>query len=179
MTAGAGGKREATLEEARAMANPLRLRILRLCLDEPLTNKQLADALGRDPGSTLHHVRTLVETGFLEVAEVRHGAKGALEKPYRATGKSWHLTVSDPTLAGEQTLAVVDAFRDELAEIPPDEIVLLSRFAPILRDESFADLRRRFEALVEEFALRNEPGGRPYGFLIGGHRRLRISEPDG
>jgi DNA-binding transcriptional ArsR family regulator len=173
------GTREATPEEAKAMANPLRLRILRLCLDEPLTNKQLADALGRDPGSTLHHVRTLVETGFLEVAEVRQGAKGALEKPYRATGKSWHLTVNDPTLAGEQTLAVVDAFRDELADLAPEEIVLLSRFAPILSDASFADLRARFEQLVDEFALRNDPDGRPYGFLIGGHRRPRVSEPGG
>ncbi len=38
-------KRPATLEEARALAHPLRVRILRLCLDEALTNKQIADAL--------------------------------------------------------------------------------------------------------------------------------------
>ena len=175
----APGKREASPEEARAMANPLRLRILRLCLDEPLTNKQLADALGRDPGSTLHHVRTLVETGFLEVAEVRQGAKGALEKPYRATGKSWHLTVSDPALAGEQHLAVVDAFRGELAEVPPDDVVLLTRFANTLDDEAFAELDRRLRELVEEFALRNDPDGRPYAFLLGGHRRRPADRPSG
>ena len=178
--AGAPGKREATPEEARAMANPLRLRILRLCLDEPLTNKQLADALGRDPGSTLHHVRMLVDTGFLEAAEVRHGAKGALEKPYRATGKSWHLTVSDPTLAGAQTLAVVDAFRDEVAELPADDVVLLTRFANTLSQASFAELERRIRELVDAFALRNDAGGRPYAFLIGGHRRRRpVSGPGG
>lgn len=166
-----GSKREASAEEARALANPLRLRILRLCLDDPCTNKQLADALGRDPGTTLHHVRMLVETGFLEAAEVRTGAKGALEKPYRATGKSWQVSVRDPALAGEKNLAVVDAFRDELAELAADDVVVLSRFANTLDDESFAELDRRIRELVDEFALRNDPGGRPFAFLIGGHRR--------
>src|SRR5688572_26308188 len=113
-----GQKREATPDEARALANPLRLRILRLCLDEALTNKQVADALGRDPGTTLHHVRTLVETGFLEVAEVRQGAKGALEKPYRATGKSWQVSVTDPEILAVGNVAIVEAFRDEVAEAP-------------------------------------------------------------
>src|SRR4051812_16086908 len=123
------GKREATPDEARALANPLRLRILRLCLDEALTNKQLSDALGKDPGSTLHHVRMLVDTGFLEVAEVRQGAKGALEKPYRATGKSWHVSVTDRSHQEEANLAVIDAFRDEVAELPTqDDVVLLTRF---------------------------------------------------
>jgi predicted ArsR family transcriptional regulator len=171
MTAPGAGKREATGDEARALANPLRLRILRLCLDEPLTNKQLADALGRDPGSTLHHVRTLVETGFLEVAEVRQGAKGALEKPYRATGKSWQVSVTDPEARAEGNLAIVDAFRDEVAEAPVEDVVLLTRFANTLSDEGIVELQQRLVDLVNEFALRNDPDGTPFAFLIGGHRR--------
>src|SRR3954471_805292 len=101
------GKREATPEWPRPLPTPPRPRILRLCLDEALTNKQVADALGRDPGSTLHHVRMLVDTGFLEPTEVRQGTKGALEKPYRATGKSWQLSVSDPDHRAGANLAVV------------------------------------------------------------------------
>jgi DNA-binding transcriptional ArsR family regulator len=172
-------RREATGDEARALANPLRLRILRLCLDEALTNKQVADALGRDPGSTLHHVRMLVDTGFLEPTEVRQGTKGALEKPYRATGKSWQLSVSDPDHRAGANLAVVDAFRDELAELTdPDEIVALSRFANVLDEDSLADFTSRLQALVEEFALRHDPGGTPYAFLVGGHRRTFVHPPD-
>src|SRR2546421_3743811 len=95
-------RREATPDEARALANPLRLRILRLCLDEALTNKEIADGLGRDPGAVLHHVRMLVDTGFLRVEPVRTGHRGALEKPYRATGKSWEVSVEDETR--EQTV---------------------------------------------------------------------------
>ena len=39
-------RREATPEEFKAMAHPLRLRILRLCLHDPLTNKEIAGRLG-------------------------------------------------------------------------------------------------------------------------------------
>ena len=165
------GRREATPEEARALANPLRLRILRLCLDEARTNKQLADALGRDPGSTLHHVRMLVDAGFLAAADVRTGTRGALEKPYRATGKSWEVHVADPAAAADTHLAMVDAFRAELADAGPEGIVLLSRFANTLNEASRAELVGRLEALIDEFALRHDPDGTPFAFLLGGHRR--------
>ncbi len=94
--AGAVERRRATAEEAKAMGHPMRLRVLRLCLDQELTNKQLAERLGKDPGTLLHHVRILVNAGFLAPGEPRHGAHGALEKPYRATGKSWTLDFTIP-----------------------------------------------------------------------------------
>jgi DNA-binding transcriptional ArsR family regulator len=175
-------RREATADEARALANPLRLRILRLCLGDPLTNKEIAARLGRDPGSTLHHVRMLVETGFLAAEPVRRGAKGAIEKPNRATGKSWQLEVSDADAAVvvQQHLAMVDALRDELHEAGPDAVILLSRFANRLTDASRTELVDRLEALIEEYALRDEPGGTRYAFLVGGHvRPPAVSERDG
>src|SRR6266542_3000990 len=51
---------------------------MRLCLDQELTNKQLAERLGKDPGTLLHHVRILVKAGFLAPGESRNGAHGAL-----------------------------------------------------------------------------------------------------
>jgi DNA-binding transcriptional ArsR family regulator len=175
-----GGRREATHEEAKALANPLRLRILRLCLDESLTNKEVAGRLGRDPGSTLHHVRLLVDTGFLEPTEVRAGAKGALEKPYRSTGKSWRVTVVDPAMADEGGLAMVDAFREELAEAGHHRVEFMTRFANRLNAESIAELDARLEALVNEFALRDDAGGKRYAFFLAGHLRSEeVSERGG
>ncbi|HEX7167091.1 MAG TPA: winged helix-turn-helix domain-containing protein [Acidimicrobiales bacterium] len=164
-------KREATAEEARALANPVRLQILRLCLDEALTNKQIADRLGRDPGSTLHHVRMLVETGFLAATEVRPGAKGALEKPYKATGKSWDVSVTDTEQAGAAHLAMVEAFRAELGLAGPSSVLFLTRFANRLNEASFTDLFERIAAVVDEFALRNDDDGVPMAFFLGGHTR--------
>jgi len=50
-------RRRSTILQAKAASHPLRLRILRLCGQQPMTNKQLADRLGCQPGTTLYHVR--------------------------------------------------------------------------------------------------------------------------
>jgi DNA-binding transcriptional ArsR family regulator len=164
------GKRPATPDEARALANPLRLRILRLCLDEALTNKEIADRLGRDPGTTLHHVRLLVATDFLAGEEVRHGTSGALEKPYRATRKSWILDVTEPGTREELNLAVVDAFRSELAT-RPDGVINMSRLGVRLTPDNVAELETRIDELVADFKERDSPDGEPLGMLFAVHRR--------
>src|SRR5829696_8524276 len=84
-------RRPATVQEAKALAHSLRVRILRLCARHELTNKQLADRLDSSPGTVLYHVRLLVEAGLLQQAPVRTGESGALEKPYRSTRQSWWL----------------------------------------------------------------------------------------
>src|SRR5688572_26625189 len=84
-----GGSTAEADADARALASVLRMRILRLCLDEALTNKEIAERLGVPPGNTYHHVRTLAKRGFLAAQPERAGARGAREVPYLATGKSW------------------------------------------------------------------------------------------
>jgi DNA-binding transcriptional ArsR family regulator len=173
------GRREATPEEAKALANPLRLRILRLCLDQALTNKQLAEHLDKDPGTILHHVRTLVTTGFLAAEDVRQGESGAFEKPYRATGKSWNLDVSDDSEAclwsPMVSQAVLEAFRAELQEAGPDAMVSDVRLGLTLDDTSLKELRDRMREVVEDFAARPpDPDGKPYGLYLAIHHRRRV-----
>ena len=162
-------RRPATPEEARALSNPLRLRILRHCLDEPVTNEELARRLQRDPGTIRHHVRVLVDAGFLEPVDVRTGRRGALERPYRSTGKSWTLDVGavDPT----GTLPMVDAFRAELLESPAEAIVTGMRLGVRLSTEAQKELSERLAAVVEEFAARDDPEGEPIGIFVVAHRR--------
>jgi hypothetical protein len=165
-------RRPATPEEARALANPLRLRILRLCLDRALTNEQLATRLGRDAGSTLHHVRMLVRTGFLAPDGERRGSRGAVERPYRATGKSWTLDVGED--GGKGLLPMIDAFRAEVAEAAeagPEAVVTQARLGVRLRPEARDAFKARLTALVEELAASSDPEGDPYGFFVGMHRR--------
>lgn len=42
-----------------------------MCLHHPRTNKEFAGLLDINPASSLHHVRTLVHTGFLVPQEGR------------------------------------------------------------------------------------------------------------
>ena len=161
-------KRPATAAEAKALSNPLRLRILRLCLDEALTNKELSDRVGKDPGTVLHHVRTLVDTGFLAAEAVRTGATGALEKPYRATGKSWDVSVGDQP---SSVLAQIDALRDEVLEAGEDPVVAGFRIGIRLSAKRRKELSAKIDALAEEYAFHNDSRGEPLGLYVMLHRR--------
>jgi DNA-binding CsgD family transcriptional regulator len=146
-----GPRRPATEPEARALTSPTRLRILRLCLSEALTNKELAARLGRNPATVLHHVRTLVDTGFLVAEPVRRGTRGAREVPYRATGKSWLMDgAGGPGSPRDPALA---AFLEEVADVGESRLEstrLGLRVAPAEVDE----FRARLQALLDEFARR-------------------------
>lgn len=144
-------RRPATVTEIKAMSHPLRVRILRLCGDHELTNKQLADRLGEDAGTVYYHVRQLVDAGFLEPAPVRTGESGALEKPYRSTGRSWWLSVAVEDLDTRQGLAPVEAFQQELAEAGPASIATYARFSLHLSPEDVAELDRRIVAVIDSY----------------------------
>jgi DNA-binding MarR family transcriptional regulator len=147
-------RRPATDEEAKALASSLRLRILRICLGEPRTNKEIAGILGRDPATVLHHIRTLVRTGFLAPQEERHGARGAREIPYLATGKSWRLS----TPAGGQSMLV--AFLEEVSLVPAEQVDA-ARMALRLSPEDMAEFRSQLRDLMDEFSARPEDPAAP------------------
>lgn len=152
----------------RALAHPLRLRILRLALEQSLTNRQLADRLGRDPGTVLHHVRTLVRQGFLEAEPERTGRRGSTERPYRATGKSWQVRMAP---SADHLVSVLDAVRDEILEYGTDASLTSLRLGVRLVPDDVAELRRRIRQLGDEFVGRDDPAGTPVGILALAHRR--------
>jgi hypothetical protein len=151
----AGKRRTATEAEAAALASGIRLRIIRLTFSEALTNKELAERLGRDPATTLHHVRKLVETGFLAAQPPRRGTRGAKEIPYLSTGLSWTLDSCGDRGVEE---AVLEAYLAEIAETG-FEGVHQSRLVVQVAPEEREELDRRLNALLEEFRARpRRPG---------------------
>ena len=160
-------RRPATEDEARTLASPLRLRILRLCLDVSLTNKEIAERLGKDPASVLYHVRRLVRTGFLVAEEERRGTRGAREVPYRSTGKSWTLSIGeseDPRLAAS---SLVEAFVQDAARAGLENLDG-TRMGLRLTPDEHEELAQRLYELIEEFRLR-ESDGAPWSLFIGMH----------
>lgn len=144
-------RRPPTALEAKALAHPLRQRIVRQCGTREMTNKELADHLGVPPGTALHHVRLLVRAGLLEPAEVRTGAGGALERPYRATGATWWL--DDPlrdAAPGVQFGPVAAALDDALAA-GPDAVTTSAAFYLHLSDDDVTELDRRILAVLDEY----------------------------
>ncbi len=149
-------RRPASPEEAKALAHPVRQRIIRLCGIQERTNKELADALDRDPATVLHHVRRLVATGFLEACDERVGPSGAREKPYRSTGASWTLSLDEhPEEAGE--VGMLDATREELLAAGPDVVRLAARFVVRLPEDELEALLARVHELIDEAVDRSAP----------------------
>lgn len=148
-------RRRATDAEASALASGIRLRIIRLTFAEALTNKELAERLGRDPATTLHHVRKLVDAGFLAAQPPRRGTRGSREIPYLSTGLSWQLDSHHYRPVDE---AMLEAYLAELAETDfaqVNQTRLVVQVSPDVREE----FGRRLDNLLEEFRnLPVEPG---------------------
>ena len=180
-----GVRRPPTLQEARALAHPLRLRILRLCLDQALTNAELAASLGQRPATVLHHVRTLLASGFLVEEPWRSGPRGSTEKPYRATGKSGRL---EGALTGEDSAMIRSVFEAVSAEIDeaggPDAVIEGARMALRLRPDQLEELLARLRDLmgqypsVDEYLAADPKDADPYAMLILLHRRHAASGPN-
>jgi DNA-binding transcriptional ArsR family regulator len=78
-------------EQLKALGHPLRVRVLEMLGQEgdwQLTNRELAQRLGVDPGHLHFHVRMLLKAGLIELADV--GGRGR-EKPYRAVAKVFRI----------------------------------------------------------------------------------------
>ena len=154
---------DAIRARGRALASPLRMRILRLCLHDARTNRELADELGINPGTMLHHVRSLVDAGFLRAEEPRRGARGAREVPYLATRRSWGTSVEgiSPIL--------IDTFLQEIDGLPADEIHVM-RLGLKLTDARRDELMGRVHALFQEYASGEaDADGSPISLLFAEH----------
>jgi DNA-binding transcriptional ArsR family regulator len=164
-----GDRPVATEAEAKAVASAVRLRILRLCLDDALTNKEIAQRLGANPATVLHHVRKLVDTGFLAAQEERTGARGAREIPYLSTRKSWALQLG-AEFRSDLTGAMIEALRTEIAQVADPTDVNTARLGLRLDEEQYAEVSRRLRELFDEMAeMQPGPGARPYSLFMAIH----------
>jgi DNA-binding transcriptional ArsR family regulator len=164
-------QRPATEAEARALASAIRLRILRLCLDRALTNKEIAQRLATHPATVLHHVRKLVDTGFLVPEEERRGTRGAREVPYRATGKSWVVDVHETEGNSGVNRAMLDAYLAEVRLIDVDQDAGLSRLGLRLTEDEVKELGIRLFEVLDEYRRRPfSTDGAAYSVFISVHR---------
>lgn len=143
---------------ARALSSPLRMRALRLCRFDARTNKELADLLEVNPGTMLHHVRTLVDAGFLAPQPERTGAQGAREVPYLATGRSWDAPMENGTAV------LMETVRQQVALADPEE-VMIGWLGVKLNAEHRHELHQAIQDLFARYKdFPPDPDGEPYSF---------------
>ena len=100
-------------DQLKALGHPLRLRVLETLgpnEGEELTNRELANKLGVDPGHLHFHVRMLLNAGLIELAD----RSGGREKPYRAVAR--HVRVAPELIATGAANDAREAMLDQVRQ---------------------------------------------------------------
>ena len=160
-TAGSAAERRRATQELRALAHPLRLRLLEQFADEPRTTMQAAVRMGEPPTRLYHHVNALLRAGILELKRTRQ-VRGTTEKYFvvakRRLGvvKSRDVTPgSRAALRGLATMVFDEARAELLAAVAdPDKFAkgappLALRMLLAVPPSHQARVRRRIMATIK------------------------------
>ncbi len=145
----------------KALADPLRIRLLEWLFEAPRSARQLADCAGLPADRLYYHLGQLEQAGLIEVAEYRPLARGKVERVYAAAE-------TEPP-AGDAAPEETAAFLGSVLEATAMDITAacrarqagrrreidLHRGALRLTDEALAELRGHIGQLAARFA---DPG---------------------
>lgn len=149
-----------TVEQYKALADPVRKRILGILQHHPATAKQLADWLGMAPGTAGHQLRVLEAAGLVQVV-ARRVVNGIIAKYYARTARIF-LAEFSPEITGVSStfLNRVQSLRDELAETlaktegatVDESTAWMEVFRVRLSPERARVYQERLTALIEDLA---------------------------
>ncbi|WP_367128381.1 ArsR/SmtB family transcription factor [Saccharothrix sp. HUAS TT1] len=127
----------------KALAHPLRQRLLFALGRAPATTSQLAVSLGAQKGNVAHHLKVLREAGLIRVAETRR-VRGGTERYYQRTAK--RLSVPGP--AAGHTEALLGAVAEELRQAPGQPVLALRHLR--LTEEGARELGEVLRRVVDQ-----------------------------
>lgn len=122
-----------TIEQLRAIADTLRIRIIDLLERQPMTVTQLGERLGLAPARVHYHVRELERVGLLELVETREKG-GILEKYYQPIA---HVISADKALLTAPMDEAQATLRGLLDQISDGYLQAFRRRLDDQEDESF------------------------------------------
>jgi len=147
---------EINLEQQKLVSSPLRVKIIYLLDERPMTAKQVADELGKSAGSVHYHIQQLLQGGIIEIEETKEN-RGIIEKYYRAKATHFKLKrsvgadASQKIRKRETSLSLTD---EELKEFEKDfDNLLLKYFKKTVKEDASRTpyhISCQFEKLSEE-----------------------------
>lgn len=189
-----------TIEQLKAISDPLRLNILEMVSHQALSVKQIAGRLDQPPTRLYYHVAELEKAGFISMVDTRVKS-GIIEKYYRTSAD--HITIDHKLLnaAADQETAVRDLL-SMVFDTTAQEItrslsaglvnwqdvsagkgtgMILTRSLLHIRRENLPKFVEKFKALMEELAAENQqpgPDSASYGCTIAFYPRISPEKPD-
>ncbi|HEX7190378.1 MAG TPA: helix-turn-helix domain-containing protein [Thermoanaerobaculia bacterium] len=154
------------LDQVRALAHPLRLRLLELFARQPRTAKQAAEVLGEPPTRLYHHVSALERAGLIRLRETRQN-RGTTEKyyeaiaPLRPIGKEALKDKDARRDLASMGLVVFDQARNELVktlvsdEVPENLVAVRAVYR--LTPKAARELRKELTDVLKRLRGREKP----------------------
>ena len=144
---------------AKALAHPLRVRILGILEERVASPRELALELDAELSQLSYHVRTLHRGGFIELVEQKR-RRAAIESYYRATERP--VVTSDawaemPSVAKKQ---LVSGALGQIGEVVNAAVgtggferddTHVSRSPMVLDDRGFAEVAEKMDRLLKDF----------------------------
>ncbi len=103
-----------TVEQLRAIADVLRIRIIDILEKHAMTVTQLGEQLGLAPAKVHYHVRELERVGLLELVETREKG-GILEKYYQPIAHNISVNKALLTAPSNETLAMLQELFEQIS----------------------------------------------------------------
>ncbi|MCL5995402.1 MAG: winged helix-turn-helix domain-containing protein, partial [Chloroflexi bacterium] len=159
-----------TLQQFKAISDPLRSKILGVIQNQPATAKQLATRLQSTPGAIGHHLHVLEEAGLAQIV-ARRLVHGIVANYYTRTARIFNFELP-PDVVGDAPVGmnIFNTARDEIvAVLAHHEKEHFYQGLPHARlsEERARYYAERLRALVDE--LLNEPPdpqGKVYGMYL-------------
>ena len=145
----------------KALADPLRIRLLGWLFEAPRSARQLADRAGLPADRLYYHLGQLEQAGLIEVAEYRPLARGKVERVYAPAETEPPGDDADPEETAAFLGSVLEATAIDITaayqarRAGRRREVDVHRGALRLTDQALAELRGHIEQLAARFA---DPG---------------------
>lgn len=103
-----------SIEQQKVISTPLRSRIIAMLYEKPMTSKQVATTLNKNPGTIYYHIQQLLKHGILDL-ENEQPNKGVIEKYYKSKANSFRLEKSqnDNIRQGDISIYLSDELLDD------------------------------------------------------------------
>jgi hypothetical protein len=167
------------LQQVKALADPLRQRIIGAMSAEPRTTKQVAAILDQPATKLYHHVEMLHRVGLLWLVESRP-KRGTTEKYFQAVARQF--AVGRASLTSESVSVIEDMFSAVFTEAISQVRhsveagfmegegktgkTMLASAQIDLTSEQYEELRARLAQVLNEFRIKKGDGRRPFRILV-------------
>ena len=168
-----------TIEQMRALAEELRIRIIEALGQQALTSKQLALLLGEAPAKVHYHLHELEKVGLVNLVDIREKGN-MLEKYYRAVAKN--ISASETffqRVPPDETIAAVHEMFQQISQRFLQVLTLVTSQPPKehisahlngeqlwLTNEEYQQLVKQIGALIEPYRHpRGSAGEQEYTFI--------------